>query len=177
MRTRARALFAGIALTIVCGSPGALDAQKPRGAPGIGARVPCEVTTVHDGDTFRCQGDVRVRLLLVDAPELDQRFGADARQALRDLLPRTSIAWLEYDVQRRDRYGRTLAYAWTAESGGRLLNLELARSGWVTAVVYPPNVRRIEEIRAAVQDARRSRRGIWASGVLCEPVDHKKGRC
>ncbi len=167
------------------GTPVAADASTPNAAPTI-PRTPstpprtfCIVAAVSDGDSFRCTDDRRVRLLLLDAPEMSQRpFGTRSRDALRRVLARGDTAWLEYDVQREDRYGRTLAHVWTAELGGTHLNLQQARDGWAVAVVFPPNVRHIEAVRAAVADARRARRGLWADGAFtCEPIAHKRGDC
>ena len=142
-----------------------------------GEREACIVTTVHDGDTFRCRGDVRVRLLLVDAPELDQPNGPASRDALKALVKTGDTVWLEYDVARTDQYGRTLAYVWTAERGGVLTNLSQAQNGWATVVVFPPNVKRVEVIRSAVRNARAAHLGMWATGQVCEPIEHKKGHC
>ena len=143
------------------------------------AREPCVVATVSDGDSFRCRDGRRVRLLLLDAPEMDQGpFGERAREALRARLRRNDTAWLEYDVQREDRYGRTLAYVYTTARGGTSVNLLQAREGWAVAVVFPPNVRDIARIRAAVAEARRTGRGLWADGgFTCEPIAHKRGDC
>jgi micrococcal nuclease len=142
-------------------------------------REPCVVSAVTDGDSFRCRDGRRIRLLLVDAPELDQApFGTQARDALRGRLRRNDTAWLAYDVQRLDRYGRTLAHVWTARQGGTHVNLAMAQDGWVVAVVVPPNVRDIERIRAAVAAARQARRGLWADGrFTCEPAAHRRGAC
>ena len=142
-------------------------------------REPCRVAAVSDGDSFRCAAQGRIRLLLIDAPESDQEpFGTRSRDALRQRLIRGDTVWLEFDVQRADRYGRTLAHVWTAPMGGTHVNLAHARDGWAVAVVFPPNVRHVEAIRAAVAEARRTRRGLWADGrFTCEPIDHKRGNC
>ncbi len=149
-------------------------------APAVeSSREPCEVADVSDGDSFRCTNEQRVRLLLLDAPEMDQApFGTQSRDALRSRMPRGSTVWLEFDVQREDRYGRTLAYAYTAPVGGEQINVAQARDGWAVAVVFPPNVRDVEAVRAAVATARRERLGLWRDGAFtCEPIAHKQGKC
>lgn len=143
------------------------------------SREPCVVATVSDGDSLRCTDQRRVRLLLLDAPEISQApFGAQSRDALRSRLERGDTLWLEYDVRRTDQYGRTLAHGWTAARGGTHVNLQQARDGWALAVVYPPNVLHVEAIREAVAEARRERRGLWSDGrFTCTPIEHQRGRC
>ncbi len=141
------------------------------------ATAHCRVQRVIDGDTIECVGRVRLRLLLVDAPERAQGAeGAQATAALRGLASPGTDLRLEYDVQRHDRYGRDLVYAYLAD--GRMLNVELARAGFAVISIYPPNVKYVEEIRAAVAEAREARRGLWAGSAFdCAPADFRRGRC
>ena len=61
---------------------------------------------------------------------------------------------------------------------GRMLNEELAREGFATALVYPLNVRYVERIRRAVADAQSAKRGLWATdGFACQPREHRRGKC
>jgi micrococcal nuclease len=86
------------------------------------------IKSITDGDTIVCSDNTRVRLLLVDAPEKDQGdFGSVARAALLEMLPLGQVAELEFDVQRADRYGRTLAYVYR---DGEQINRAMARKGW-----------------------------------------------
>ncbi len=138
----------------------------------------CTVSRIVDGDTLRCEeGNERVRLLLIDTPELSQRpYGQEASQLLEEILPPGTRVQLELDVQARDRYGRLLAYLYHPD--GRMANLELARAGYAVLSVYPPNVRHVESIREAVAEARAARRGLWSGPAFeCLPADHRAGRC
>lgn len=137
----------------------------------------CVVESVTDGDTLRCLGGRRVRLLLIDTPEMDQGpHGGAARDALLRLAPPGAELVMEFDVEREDRYGRTLAYLY--DSDGRMLNEEMARSGYALSLTYPPNVRHVERIREAVESARTARAGLWSTSAFeCAPVDHRAGRC
>ncbi|HEX6927592.1 MAG TPA: thermonuclease family protein [Longimicrobiaceae bacterium] len=137
----------------------------------------CIVERVIDGDTLTCEDGERVRLLLIDTPEMDQGdFGRRARRYLLELAPPGTALRLERDVQMQDRYGRTLAYLYTPD--GRMLNEEMARAGFAVALVYPPNVRYVERIRKAVKAAREAGLGLWATSAFeCAPVDHRTGRC
>jgi micrococcal nuclease len=142
-------------------------------------RLACRVTAISDGDTFRatCPSPVRVRLLLIDSPERDQRpFGGQAREALLRLVRPGDAVSLELDVVRTDRYGRLLAYVFLPD--GRLVNEEMARSGFAVALVYPPNLRYVDRIRAGVAAAHDARRGLWAvNGFGCTPKEHRSRRC
>lgn len=103
-------------------------------------------------------------------------MSASAKAALLALAPVGSNVRLETDTRRQDQYGRTLAFVWLPD--GRMANEELAREGMVMSLVYKPNLRYVERIEAAVEAARRARRGIWAAGtLLCAPKDHRKKRC
>ncbi|HEY7767490.1 thermonuclease family protein [Longimicrobium sp.] len=132
---------------------------------------------IRDGDTLRCADGPRVRLLMIDAPELGQGASGDAAvDALRALAPPGTRVRLETDVRERDQFERLLAYAWLPD--GRMVNEEMARSGYAVALVYPPNVRHADRIRAAVRQARAARRGLWAEGGFeCEPREWRAGRC
>jgi micrococcal nuclease len=146
-------------------------------APDVAELVPCAVERIIDGDTFVCEGLGRIRLLLVDAPERSQgEHGVSATRALAELLPIGAVVGLELDVRERDRYGRILAYVHAPDAG--MVNVELARRGYVVVAVYPPNVRHVERIREAVAEARDAGRGLWSSSAFaCEPAEHRAGRC
>lgn len=167
-------------ITISPSQLGALLFLLPAAATGARAQerqIPCVVKAVSDGDTIRCEDDRRVRLLQIDAPEMDQRpTGPAARQALLRLAPPGARVQLETDRRRTDQYGRTLAFVWLPD--GRMANEELARAGQVVLLVYKPNVKHVDRITRAIAAARREKRGVWADGALpCEPRQHRQHRC
>jgi endonuclease YncB( thermonuclease family) len=151
--------------------------QASGAAAAIQGRVSCRVQRVVDGDTIWCAGGRKVRLLLIDAPERNQPpFGRQATNALKQLLPIGTTTQLEYDVERRDRYGRDLAYVHLSD--GRIANEELLRAGFAVVSVHQPNIRHVDRFRAAATEAREGRRGLWErSGFDCLPSDHRRRRC
>ena len=124
------------------------------------------VTRVVDGDTIVLDGGERVRLIGVDTPETVhpqkpvERFGKEASAFTRRLLEGRRVR-LAFDQQRRDRYGRTLAYMYLPD--GRLANEEIIRQGYGHAFTkYPFAQAMMERFRAAEREAREAGRGLWA---------------
>jgi micrococcal nuclease len=168
------------AVVIVLGCRPDLSAQDSV-RPGAGDPV-CEVERVVDGDTFVCRPGLsgapgeRVRLLLIDTPELAQApFGAAARDAALALMPPGTRVRLDFDVSERDRFGRLLAYVWIDSV---MVNRELVRRGMAVVAVFPPDVRERDMLRAASDSARAERRGLWSGSAFdCAPADYRAGRC
>jgi len=120
------------------------------------------VSRVVDGDTLVVEGGTRVRLIGMDAPEVQDCFSSEATGRLVELAgPGTGVR-LVYDAERLDRYGRTLAYVYR-RSDGLFVNLALTRDGYAQQLTVPPNVRHAEELGLAAADARDADRGLWAS--------------
>jgi micrococcal nuclease len=174
MRPRPLLTLATLALALVSSTVAACAQDSTRTARGTAT---CVVQRVTDGDTLVCERNQRVRLLLIDTPEMSQApFGRRARETLLELAPVGSRLRVELDVRHRDQYGRTLAYLWTAD--GRMLNEEMVRRGMAVVLVYPPNVKYVDELRAAARTAREERVGLWATDAFdCSPRDHRAGRC
>ena len=120
------------------------------------------VDRVVDGDTLAV-GSERVRLIGIDTPETvrpgtpGECFGRAASAATQRLVEGRRVR-LELDVERRDRYGRLLAYV---HHGGRMVNATLVRQGYATPYTVPPNVRYAERFAALARRARREGRGLW----------------
>jgi micrococcal nuclease len=138
--------------------------------------VECRVVAVSDGDGLECQEQGRVRLIGIDAPELDQHpFGQASTAALAALAPPGTVIRLEPGADPRDRYRRLLAYAWL---DGTMLNWLLVRRGWGVSLAITPNTRYRAQLEEAEQAASRERLGLWAvDGFRCRPADRRGRRC
>jgi micrococcal nuclease len=98
-----------------------------------------------------------------------------AREALVRILGPASEIVLEVDVERRDDYGRLLAYVW---ADGVMVNWLLVQQGWAVMLTYPPNVQYVEWLERAQQDAREGNKALWAIGGFdCLPIEHRRGHC
>lgn len=111
---------------------------------------------VKDGDSLvaKVQGvEMDFRLADVDAPELDQPYG---EQAKRDLLALARGQQLVLQPIDTDRYGRTVAHVW---NGTTYVNAEIVRRGgaWFYA-----EFARGKTLYDVEQEARNAQRGLWA---------------
>lgn len=135
------------------------------------------VVRVNDGDTVTVSLNGRrekIRLIGIDAPEMGQgSWGERAKRHLGDILYPLRNVYVEYDVERRDKYGRLLAYIRTTE--GRLVNADMLRDGYAVLFTFPPNVTHVDEFISAQRQARERKRGIWGQDGLSQlPVDWRR---
>jgi micrococcal nuclease len=135
----------------------------------FGGAKPCaaesvRVKYINDGDTILLADGRSVRYLGVNAPEIDhtrqtaQPFGFEARALNADLLSGHTLR-LEYDVERLDDYGRTLAYVFLRD--GSMVNERLLRSGLAFCLLKLPNVKYETRLLAAQRAAMQAQRGMW----------------
>jgi len=141
---------------------------SPRSPNAPALRRTALVTRVVDGDTahVRYHGrDVTIRFIGVDTPETVapgqpiECYGPEASAFTKKTLTGKSVR-LEFDLDRIDPYGRTLAYIWL---GATLFNETLVRDGFATVATYPPDTRYVRRFQAAQRDARAGGRGLWGS--------------
>ena len=159
-------------------SPAASDGSGGLRTPG----EPAVVTRTVDGDTIHVTfrgHDLDVRLIGIDTPEtVDpsqpvQCYGEQASHFTERALTGRTVR-LEFDVERLDRYGRTLAYVWLR---GHLFNRRLVAGGYAVVDTFPPNVRYVDVFTAAQRVAREHDRGLWGAcpgggggGHRCDPA-------
>jgi micrococcal nuclease len=137
------------------------------GTSGGGGHSEGTVTRVVDGDTIHVLTggrDESVRYIGIDTPESVKPgmhvrcLGKTAAKVNRRLVEGRAVR-LAYDVERRDRYGRLLAYVYR---GDLFVNAELVRRGYAKPLVIPPNVAHAAELRRLAAGARAARRGLWS---------------
>jgi micrococcal nuclease len=122
------------------------------------------VERVIDGDTIVLSGDLRIRYLLVDAPEATGGraacYGVNAAQFNADLVLGKTVE-LDYDGACLDSFGRTLAYVTV---GGQDVNELLVERGYACVLHIPPGGdTRADEFTALEAAARTARRGLWGA--------------
>src|SRR5436190_7243548 len=126
------------------------------------------VVQVFDGDTIVVQrGSYRdtIRLLGVDTPETHhprkpvQCYGPEAAAYTTSRLF-GQVVRLEDDVERRDIYGRRLAYVYL---DGRSFERELLQKGYARLLVIDPNHAHARDMLDDELNARARGVGLWGA--------------
>jgi micrococcal nuclease len=136
------------------------------------------IEKIYDGDTIGARVDgsfEKIRMLGIDSPEMEQRpWGRKAKACVEALI--TASAWrvsLGYDLERRDKYGRILAYIWAQD--GKLINEEMLRKGCAVLFTVSPNVKYAGRFSAAQKKARDLKAGVWGeNGLEKSPHEFRK---
>ena len=117
---------------------------------------------VNDGDTLTLTNGAKVRLVQVDAPELETDcYGRPALKALVALAPKGTRVRLVRDrsLDDRDRYGRLLRYVFvgtenvTSTSAHRAAHCSTSTS----RTTRGPRVMRLNGLRASANRSRQAR--------------------
>jgi len=168
-----------------------------------------KVKRVIDGDKLLLENGERVRLIGIDTPEIrpNDKAKRDSKRTGKDLETITKMGQeatklvkgldiegkkvrLEFDVDRKDKYGRLLAYVYvTIICGGGenprtraahdfpansvlrhiqshseeiMINTSLIRAGYATPMTILPNIKYSYLFRKFYEEARKEGRGLWA---------------
>ncbi len=124
-------------------------------------KEPARIIRIINGDTLTIlyQGKwEEIKLLGLDMPETTMtdrvyeralknsttpaaiiNIGLSGREFVKKYLQYGSQIWIEFDVQKRDRFSRLLGYAYLSD--GRMLNEIILRAGLSEALLFPPNLK------------------------------------
>ena len=164
-----------------------------------------EVVKVFDGDTILLDNGEKVRLIGLDCPEMYdsdklsrdvlntgqdretiKKNGQKASHFTKNLVFKRTVQ-LEFDIERKDKYGRLLAYVWIKNphldidlmnnsdiyvTGLRknsademepyiFLNATIIKAGYAIPMKVPPNARYAEMFLKLYKEAKENKRGLW----------------
>src|SRR5215211_503913 len=166
LRTTTCRCLRQLALGLVCLVLASCDGQADEAADALGLgggpNAAARVTRHTDGDTLWLSGIGKVRLIGIDTPEVfgeTECYGRAASAFVRRVAPLRSRVRYRLGVERRDRYGRALAYVWLRD--GRFLNRLVLLRGYGEPLTIPPNVEHVAEFERAAASARAAGRGMW----------------
>lgn len=135
------------------------------------------VKKVFDGDTFLLANGEKVRLIGLDTPELhdSDKLFRDSRKSKMEvvkikmmgqksylftkLMVEGRYVKLDFDVERKDKYNRLLAYAYL--QNGTFVNAEILKQGYASMMTIPPNTKYVNVFLKLYKEARENKRGLW----------------
>jgi len=142
-------------------------------SPARAHTITGHVTRVIDGDTICLMAEedesttLKVRLAAIDAPELKQPYGAEARDLLAELISGKRV---RLDWRKRGRYGRLLGTIWMH---GRNINETLVRTGHAWRYRY---AKKTGPIAAAERQAHKRKLGLWQTQSATPPWVHRSNK-
>lgn len=126
------------------------------------------VARIVDGDTIEVLVNGsrdHVRYIGIDTPESVvpgepvECYGHQAADANARLVEGETVR-LAFDAERRDPYGRLLAYVYV---GDLMVNAELVRRGFATTLTIPPNDSHAARFARLERRAGAAGRGLWGA--------------
>ncbi|NQY81219.1 MAG: thermonuclease family protein [Candidatus Caenarcaniphilales bacterium] len=143
------------------------------------------IINIPDGDTIKVQtkklGTVRVRLLGIDCPEINQEpWGKIAKEYLEEELSESKTVKLEIDLVKRDKYGRLLAYVYAMKDKRSYqktsLNEKLLEHGLAELFIIGDNDKYALRFKEAEAKAKQAKINIWdeEKGIKYSPYEFRK---
>lgn len=156
-----------------CGEP----RERPEGGEAERAgELTARVVEVVDGDTIEIEladgSREDVRYIGIDTPETAKpetpvECGAVKAHRVNERLVGGREARLRFDAERRDRYGRLLAYVFVPGEGirgrGLFVNAELVRRGLARTLTIAPNDSHAALFARLAARAGQAGRGLWGA--------------
>lgn len=131
-------------------------------------------TRVIDGDTLEMDIDgklVNVRLFGIDAPELNQRFGQDAKSFLERNLIDEELIVIPRDIDRYDRLVAGLYRSSEKAISSISIGMTYEGYGWAYREFLGDE---LEFYLLSETDARKHKRGLWAAEGAVPPWEWRK---
>jgi endonuclease YncB( thermonuclease family) len=131
------------------------------------------VTAVHDGDTLTLDGQHKVRLDSIDAPELAQAYGGTAQAALSSAVLGQTV---RVAYSKTDRYGRIVGAVFTSSCQYVNLNQVASGAAWFyKAYQCEVNATTRALFAAAQATAVAAPLGLWTSPGAVAPWVYRNG--
>jgi len=126
------------------------------------------IKAVIDGDTVILSNNQKVRYIGIDTPETMEKtetgfeyapkpFSEAAKEFNRRMVEGQMVR-LEFDVVKRDKYGRLLAYCFIND---KMVNAEILRNGLAMLYTMVPNIKYVDLLVKAQQQAREDGLNLW----------------
>jgi micrococcal nuclease len=160
-------------------SPYAIEVPVLKVFDGDGFLTKIALCNLTDNPKDHTEVEAMVRFGFIDAPELEQRGGCEAREFLTALIGGCKV-WIDIltkmDTGKSvDRHGRVVAVPYLGDrypaSMTRNIEIEMLLNGWAWVLErYGPDEKYFE----ALEVAQRNKRGIWAYEDNVHPWTFKR---
>jgi len=126
------------------------------------------VSKVIDGDTIKSSNNKTIRLIGINTPEIHhpdkgvEYFGKEAASYTRKILEGETV-YLEYDIQKKDKYSRELAYIFLKD--GTFFNAKLVLEGYADLMTIPPNLKYTDLFKKLAKNSRKLKKGLWKKKI------------
>lgn len=134
-----------------------------------------EIVRVKDGDTYVMMIDCEettVRLIGVDTPESiapddyaksNTSEGEKVSEIVKGKIRKGDTLFIEYDISREDKYGRTLAYLYFED--GLMVQEWLLQNGYAQVMTVQPNSKYAERFAEIQYKSAEDKTGLWADKI------------
>lgn len=131
-----------------------------------------EIVRVKDGDTYVVsvrEEEITVRLIGVDTPESvapeeyykeNSEEGKEVSEIVKEKIKKGDTVFLEYDIEKNDRYGRSLAYVYFED--GEMVQEWLLENGYAQTMTIQPNSKYADLFASLQKEAMKAQKGLWA---------------
>lgn len=131
-----------------------------------------EIVRVKDGDTYVVsvrEEEITVRLIGVDTPESvapegyykeNSEEGKEVSAIVKEKIKKGDTVFLEYDIEKCDKYGRSLAYVYFED--GKMVQEWLLENGYAQTMTIQPNSKYADLFASMQKEAMKAQKGLWA---------------
>jgi micrococcal nuclease len=118
-----------------------------------------KIIEVIDGDTVKLETGEKFRFLGIDAPEINIRWGPEAKEFNEKTLLNKKVR-VEFDKVKLDRYGRLLGYLWVDDT---LVNEAIVERGYAKVNLIKGEVKPkyLDRLQKAESWAKQNHDGVW----------------
>ena len=117
-----------------------------------------KVTRVIDGDTFEIEGGEKVRMIGINAPELSEKFGLEAKNYLKKLIENKRVRLIKGEqTKNKGFYQRLLRYVYLDRED---INLKMIQEGYALAYLKYKFSKTSFYYQAELK-SKESRLGLW----------------
>ncbi len=127
------------------------------------------VSYVLDGDSIQLSNGEEVRLIGINAPEVNGKCYEESKEELQNMVLGKQVT-LESDVNDKDQYGRLLRYVYVDDT---FVNLEMVRLGLAHKYEYGSNTKYSSLFEQAENEAKQNEGCLWKT----EEINYIQDQC